>query len=454
MGEQRERARSAQQFDMDAEGELYRRLELRSTEFRGYEEGLTDSTIVALVQDGQSIDSAAEGEEVDVVLDVTPFYAEAGGQVGDMGVLRAEGVQVRIKDAVMPVPGTIVHRAEIIKGSVAVGDKLGAVVDEERRLDVARNHTATHLLHGALREVLGEHAAQSGSLVAPNRLRFDFSHLSALTAEEKTRVERIVNAKIRENIPVKTQTMSYDEAVEEGAIALFGEKYGDRVRVVRVGEYSTELCGGTHLEATGQIGFFLIVSESSIGSGLRRIEAVTGRGAEAYVHNRLEQLDRVGDLLSARPGEEVAQLQELREEIRQRDRTIESLRHQLAAHNVDVLLDEAISIDDAKVLAAKVDAATVDTLREMCDRFRQKLGSAAIALGSVIDKSPVVIVAVSEDLVSDGLHAGQLANAAGQQIGGGGGGRPTMAQAGGKDASQLDGALDEVRQRILDQLAH
>ncbi|MFO7917123.1 MAG: alanine--tRNA ligase [Anaerolineae bacterium] len=452
MAEQRERARSAQQFDMDAEGELYRRLELPSTEFRGYETCSCESTIMSLIKDGTPVDIATEGEEVDVVLDVTPFYAEAGGQMGDEGRLCGEGIRVRIKDAVSPVPNIIVHRAEIVEGTIAVGDKLMATLDEERRLDIARNHTATHLLHSALRDVLGEHATQSGSMVAPNRLRFDFSHLSPLTEEQRTRVEHIVNARIRENLPVETETMSYDQAVREGAIALFGEKYGERVRVVRIGDYSTELCGGTHLDATGQIGFFLIVNESSIGSGLRRIEAVTGRGAEAYVHNRLEQLKRMRDLLSAKPGEEMARLQDMMEQIRERDRTIETLRHQLAARNVDALLDEALNVGDARFLSAEVDADNVDTLREMCDHFRQKLGSAVIALGNIIDGTPMVVVAVSDDLVSKGLHAGKLANLAGQRISGGGGGRPTMAQAGGKDGSKLNDALETVREKVLEQL--
>ncbi|MFP3895908.1 MAG: alanine--tRNA ligase [Anaerolineales bacterium] len=452
MAEQRERARSAQQFDMDAEEELYRRLELPGTEFRGYETCSCESTILALVKDGTPVDNAAEGEEVNVVLDVTPFYAEAGGQVGDEGKLCGKSVHVRIKDAVTPVPNIIVHRAEVVEGTIAVGDKLKAILDEKRRLDIARNHTATHLLHGALRDVLGEHAAQSGSMVAPNRLRFDFSHLSPLTEKERRRVEHIVNTKIRANLPVKIETMDHDQALQEGAIALFGERYGDRVRVVRIGDYSTELCGGTHLDTTGQIGFFLIVNESSVGSGLRRIEAVTGRGAEAYVHNRLEQLQMVGDLLSAKPGEEVARLQNMMEEIRERDRTIEDLRRQLAARSVDALLDKALDVGDARVLSAKVDASNVDTLREMCDRFRQRLGSAVIALGSIIDKSPMIVVAVSDDLVSKGLHAGKLANTAGQHIHGGGGGRPTMAQAGGKDSTKLNGALEAVREQVLEQL--
>lgn len=452
MAEQRERARSAQQFDMDAEGELYRRLELPSTEFQGYEAGSCESTVLALVKDGKTVDRATKGKEVDIVLDITPFYAEAGGQVGDEGELCGEGVRVRIKDAVTPVPNVIVHRAEVVEGSISVDDKLTAILDKERRLDIARNHTATHLLHAALRDVLGEHVAQSGSLVAPNRLRFDFSHLSPLTEKEQKQVEHLVNARIRQDLPIETETMSYDRAMQEGAIALFGEKYGERVRTVSVKDYSTELCGGTHVDATGQIGFFLIVNESSIGSGLRRIEAVTGRGAEAYVHNRLEQLKRVGDLLSAKPGEEVARLQDMMEEIRERDRTIENLRRQLAARNVDALLDEALSVGDARVLSAEVDAGNVDTLRDMCDRFRQKLGSAVIALGSIIDENPVVVVAVSDDLVSQGLHAGELANIAGQQIGGGGGGRPTMAQAGGQDMSKLNNAVETVRKRILEQL--
>jgi len=452
MAKQRKRARSAQQFDLDAEGEFYRQLQLPKTEFLGYSTLCTKSRIVALVKNGQSIEHAEEGEKVDIVLDTTPFYAKAGGQVGDIGKLGSAKTQIVVKDTVKPVPDTIVHQAKVVGGTASVGDRLEAHVDEERRLDTTRNHTATHLLHRALRQILGEHASQAGSLVTPTRLRFDFSHLSALTPKELRQVEKIVNAKIRENLAVSTHTTSFDEAVKEGAIALFGEKYGAQVRVVKVDDFSTELCGGTHIEATGQIGAFYIVSESSVGSGLRRIEAVTGRGAEDYIRKRLEELETLDDLLYAKSGEEVDRVKDLIEEIRVRRRTIQELQHQLASHNVDALLDKTISIGDIRVLATEVEVTEANTLREMCDRFRDKLSSAVIALGSVIDGRPILIIAVSKDLVMRGLDAGELASTIAQYIDGGGGGRPNMAQAGGKDIEGLATALAEIPKLVSESL--
>jgi len=448
MAEQRERARSAQRFALDAEGELYRRLEVPKTEFLGYETCRAQSQVVALVRGGQRVEQAKEGDEVGVVLAATPFYAESGGQTGDAGELKGPNARVLVSDTTRPVPDTTVHRGRIVGGSLAVGDLVEAAVDEERRLDIARNHTATHLLHRALRQVVGEHAAQAGSLVAPDRLRFDFAHLAPLSAEELRRVEGIVNAQIRANLPVKTRVAPFEEAVKDGAIALFGEKYGDLVRVVRVEGFTTELCGGTHLKATGQVGLFLILSESSVGSGLRRIEAVTGRGAEAYLRERLDTLRGLAEMLSAKPGEELQRCTALVEQVRDLRHTVQELQRQVSAQSVASLISKAIEIQGAKVLAVQVEAADVDSLREMGDRFRDKLGSAVVALGAVIGGRPLLVVAVTEDLVRKGLHAGKLAGAAAGRMGGGGGGKPNMAQAGGKDVARLPDALAFVPQLV------
>jgi len=452
MAEERERGRSAQRFGIDAREELYRRLDLPMTGFVGYETCRADSHILAIVRDGARVAGAATGDEVEIVLAKTPFYAEAGGQVGDTGELLTATGRVVVTATVESVPGVIVHRGRVAEGGMAEGEEVTAIVDQERRLDAARNHTATHLLHRALRQVAGEHAAQSGSLVAPDRLRFDFAHLSPLSAEELGRVEAIVNHQIRANSPVTARESSFDDAVRGGAVALFGEKYGDRVRVVTVEGFSSELCGGTHLGATGQIGSFLIVGESSIGAGLRRIEALTGRGAETYIRGRMDALESLTRVLSARPGEELQRAEDLVEQLRARRRIIGQLQRQIARRDVDSLLGEAVEVKGAKVLAVQVEAVDASALREMCDRFRDRLGSAVVALGALVNERPLLVVGVTQDLVAKGLHAGELASIAAQRMGGGGGGRPNMAQAGGGDASRLSEALDALPPLVAESL--
>jgi len=453
MAEQRERARAAQRFAATSAAERYRSLGLPPTEFRGYESCVAESVVVALVRDGEAVPRAEAGEDVEVVLAATPFYGEAGGQVGDVGELLAPGGRATVRDATRPIPDVIAHHAHVEEGTLSLGDRVTARVDEERRLDIARNHTATHLLHRALRQVLGEHATQSGSLVAPERLRFDFAHLSPMTREELRQVEAIVNAQVRANRPVRTRLSSFDEAVKAGAVALFGEKYGETVRTVSVEGFSAELCGGTHLHATGEIGLFLITSESSIGSGLRRIEAVTGRAAEAYVRARLDTLSALGAALGARPGEELDRLADLQGQLRDLRRDLQDAQRRLAARSIDALLDEAVEMNGARVLTAKVEASDVAALRELCDRFRDRLGSAVVGLGAEIDGQPMLVVGITPDLVKRGLHAGKLAGAAAREMGGGGGGRPNMAQAGGKDSNRLPAALEAVRRLVAEALA-
>ena len=445
MAEQRQRARAAQRFTIDSQGAFYRQLDLPKTTFVGYDATTRDTTILAISRDGESLSHAQAGDLVEVVLAETPFYGESGGQVGDKGKLIAGGGEAFVLNATKPIPDLVVHHVEVTRGKLTVGEAISACIDDERRLDIARNHTATHLLHRALRQVLGEHAAQSGSLVTPDRLRFDFSHLAALTKDELVNVEHIVNTAIRANYTVSTREKAYEQAVHDGAIALFGEKYGDRVRVVSVEGFSTELCGGTHLNATGQIGQFVITSESSIGSGLRRIEAVTGRGAQAHLREQLDLLEQAAGQLGVKPVQLIDRLNALQHELLEQRHLVQQLEQRLAANSVVDMLDKAIDIDGIAVLAEQAPATDVDTLRDMCDRFRDKLGSAVVALGAVIDGRPMLVVATTKDLIqSRGLHAGKLAGAAARKMGGGGGGRPDMAQAGGKDADKLADALSAI----------
>jgi alanyl-tRNA synthetase len=452
MERQRARAREAQQFAGNERGELYRELAPPQTEFVGYHQLACEARVQAVVSGGSSVDRAGYGDEVEVVLDRTPFYGESGGQVGDHGVLAGPNGRVLVRTADHPLPGLTVHLGKVAEGTLAVGDEVEVRVDDERRAATARHHTATHLLHRALREVLGEHAAQAGSLVTPERLRFDFSHLSAVSRDELDEVERIVNREIRANRPVVTREMGFQEAVEAGAVALFGEKYGDRVRMVSVEGFSRELCGGTHVSRSGDIGTFLIVSESSIGSGLRRIEAVTGEAAETMIRQRLRTLDALRDALGGASGEELQRLISLQEQHRELGRRVQELERVLSARRADALVDKARDVSGATVLAAVVEVSSVDALREMVDRFRDKLGSAVVALGARIGEKPLLVVGITDDLVKRGLHAGNLAGAAARAMGGGGGGRPHMAQAGGRDAEALDEAIAGIPELIAETL--
>ncbi len=453
MEEQRMRGRSAQQFTQDAQASTYRRLDLPPTEFLGYETWEAEGRVLAIMREGQSVPQAEAGDAVEIVLDRTPFYGESGGQVGDTGELGAHHVQVVVTDTLHPLPGLTAHRGRVASGRLAVGDTVTARVDGERRLDIARNHTATHLLHRALRQVLGEHAAQSGSFVGPDRLRFDFGHLSAMSREELLAVESIVNEQIRANRPVSTTVMGYTEALKQGVVALFGEKYGDQVRVVRVKDFSAELCGGTHLEATGQIGSFIITGESSVGSGLRRIEAVTGRGADEYRRHQAALLEQVVEALSAHPEDVVDKAHDLVETNRQQRRLIQQLQERLASQQAESLLASAQEVAGIRVLTAQVEVPDVDALRQMCDQLRDRLGSAVVALGSVIDGRPLLVVGLTDDALQRGLNAGRIAGAAARHMGGGGGGRANLAQAGGKEAERLPEALDAVIRLVGEALA-
>jgi alanyl-tRNA synthetase len=441
---QRERAREAQAFGLATEREFYRPLELPDTVFVGYDGLETETRIISLARDGRVVDRAVQGEQVAVVLKESPFYAEAGGQVGDTGVIRAANGEIAVLDTQTPLPGLIVHYGEVKQGSLRLDEEVLARVDEDRRLDIARNHTATHLLHRALRDTLGDHAQQSGSEVSPEGLRFDFTHLQALQPDELYAVERRVNAAIRDDLRVVTQVTDYETAVASGAFAIFGEKYGDTVRMVSAGDYSRELCGGTHLQATGQIGLFHILSEGSIGRGLRRIEAVTGRGAVEYVHDRLSLIERVASALGAAPAEIESHVDALASQVESQRRELRELQRRMALVETSKALDDVREVNGIKVLALEVEAPNMETLREMSDWLKDRLGSAVIVLGANMEGKPGFVAAVTPDLTGRGLRADSLVKQVAAVVGGGGGGRPTLAQAGGKDSGRLGEALSLV----------
>jgi alanyl-tRNA synthetase len=452
MDEQRQRARAGGGFAFGAGEDLFRRLNLPTTEFVGYESLSGTGKVLALLADGDVAERAGVGDGVQVVLDRTPFYAESGGQVDDTGVLTGPAGTVRVDHVRSPVAGLRVHIGVVVDGLVAVGERLTAEVDGERRTKVMRSHTGTHLLHRALQEVLGSHAQQRGSLVAPDRLRFDFAHLKAMTPQELADVEERVNGWVREDRPVGWETMPMEEARHIGAMMLFGEKYGDVVRVVSVDGVSKELCGGTHLTRTGQIGSFFITGESSVGAGLRRIEAVTGRGAEDYMRAQHGQLEQLALLLGSATTDGLeSRLADVLVRQRELARTVEQLRAELAQSRAGALSDMVLDVAGVPVLVTRVDAADVDALRGQVDALRDQVNSAVIVLGAVVDGNPRLVVAVSPDLVARGLHAGNLVKALAARMGGGGGGRPNLAEAGGKDAAALDAVLAAVPGLVAEQ---
>ncbi|NLX42363.1 MAG: alanine--tRNA ligase, partial [Chloroflexi bacterium] len=451
MEEQRQRARDAHQAHGDR-AQVLVNLGLPATEFLGYETLEATGQVLAIAHNGEALRSADAGMSVEVVLDRTPFYGEGGGQVGDLGELSGDELRAVVTNTTRPAGDLIVHQVTVTSGTLSVGDAVRAQVERARRLDVARNHTATHLLHRALRVVLGEHAAQSGSLVSAEGLRFDFTHLAAVTDQELQQVEQIVNEQIRNNRAVNTQVMDFDDARHTGAIALFGEKYGDRVRVVNVEGFSSELCGGTHLRATGEIGSFVITGESSVGSGLRRIEAVTGRGADRFRREQTSLLNKLAIVLDERPDNLLGRAEALAAQLREQRRVVHALEERLAAGETDALVEQARMVQGVATLAAQVSAHDMDALRGVADKLRDRLGSAVVALGAVVNGRPMLLVALTPDVVARGLSAARIAGPAARLMGGGGGGRADIAQAGGKDPERLPEALESVYQLVASAL--
>jgi alanyl-tRNA synthetase len=440
MDAQRERARAASRFGVDMRGGP----DLGTiTVFSGYDEAKGESRIAALLKNGIPVETLASGDEGEVVLERTPFYAESGGQVGDSGELTGGGARFAVSDT-RKRGGAFAHIGKLAGASLKVGDTVAAHVDDARRDRTRRNHTATHLLHAALREVLGNHVQQKGSLVAPERLRFDFAHFQPVTPDELRRIERRVNEQIRANLDGETDSMSYDDAVARGAIALFGEKYGDVVRVLRLGDFSMELCGGTHVHRTGDIGLFKIVSEGGVAAGVRRIEAVTGEGAWEYVAHTDDLLKSVAGMVRGTRDDLLQRVQESQDQLKQLEKQLRSLKDKLASGQGTDLAAGAVDIAGVKVVATQVEGADATALRNAVDQLKERLKSAVIVLASLGESNKVVLVAgVTADLIAR-VKAGEIVGAVAAKVGGKGGGRPDFAQAGGTDPAALPAALASV----------
>ena len=422
-----------------------------------------EENVLALIVGGKRVKTAKLGDKVDVVIARSPFYIEMGGQVADTGVIahypneksNEPTWEIRVDSVSRPAAGIIIHSGEVVLGTPKENDRVWAMVDDERRWDIMRNHTATHLLHAELRYVLGDHVRQAGSLVAPDRLRFDFMHQGMLTQEEMTTISRNVNSAVLANHQVHTKFKSRDEAIKEGAMALFGEKYGDTVRTIRIGDpnaFSYELCGGTHVGQTADIGPFIITSEGSVGAGIRRVEAVTGRAALELIQQRLGKMDNVAAYLGTTTEEVDRKVLSTLDELQNAHKEIARLERELAKHNFEKSLTQIKEVKGVKALIVNVGDVNGDILREMTDWFRARVPSGVAVLGAVADGKPQLIACVTDDLVKRGLDAGKIVKTISKAIGGGGGGKPTLAQAGGKDASKLDEALEGVEALIVESL--
>ena len=468
MEAKRERDRAGHQVTGSMEiVTAYENLGASHTTFDGYSRTSIESRILGILRAGEAVGQATRGQQVEIVLAETCFYAEGGGQVGDRGVIAGPNGRVNVEDTQSPVAGLIVHRGMVAEGDIALGDAVTGQVEAERRLDASRNHSGTHLLHAALRSVLGPHVRQAGSLCDTGRLRFDFNHVGAMTSDEQLAVQSLANSKIRENLAVTAHETTYADAVREGALAFFGDRYGDVVRVVRMAgsdsdsnsdghhhadPFSFEVCGGTHVHATGQVGTLVVLGESSIGGGMRRIEAVTGRAAEELVVQQAATLQAISQKLQAPVHELEARLDAYMADT-------DVLRRRLAETERVGLRAEAESLigrvhvsGSVNVVSDVISANSVEAMREVGDHIKQKLDSVVIALGAVIDGSPMIVVMITSDLVGRGLHAGNIARDAAKLMGGGGGGRPESAQAGGRQADRLGAALDAVSGLVRDAL--
>ncbi|OPX83697.1 MAG: Alanine--tRNA ligase [Pelotomaculum sp. PtaB.Bin013] len=448
MDEQRQRARNARQeteyiserdaFFKDLRGQL------GETVFVGYDLLEARAEVLGIFKEDERVKSAAAGQTVEFILNVTPCYAESGGQVSDHARVTADGLEVEVIEVSKPVENLFVHRGKVVSGAMKERDQVLVQVDRSRRAAVSRNHSATHLLQKALKTVLGGHVHQAGSLVEPDRLRFDFTHYAALSPDELKQVEKIVNNAVLANLPVEIFETSVSEARAMGAAALFDEKYGERVRAVKMGDFSLELCGGTHLRSTAEAGLFKLVGESSVGAGLRRIEAVTGEGALRFIEAWEEQLAEIARLVKAPPHEATRRVEGLLQNVRELEAECDVLQARLARYQVQDLLDRVKEVKGIKVLAGQAAAPDMDSLRGMVDLLKDKIGTGVIVLGSPVGDKVNLVAAVTKDLLGRGLHAGKLIKEIASAVGGGGGGRPEMAQAGGKDPSRLGDALEKT----------
>lgn len=450
MDAQRERARSARQDvdSMQIQGGVLGDIKVES-EFVGYDQVAVEAKVAAIIQNGELVTEAQEGEEVQVILDKTPFYAESGGQIADIGTMASESVKVDVLDVQKAPNGQNLHRVAVTAGTLTADSNIVAAVNQENRIHITKNHTATHLLHQALKDVLGTHVNQAGSLVQAERLRFDFSHFGQITADEIEQIETIVNEKIWQSLQVNTDYKNIEEAKAMGAMALFGEKYGKIVRVVQIGDYSLELCGGVHVPNTAVIGLFKIVSESGIGAGTRRIEAVTGAGAYKLMTDQIGVLKDAAAKLKTNLKDVPSRIETVLAEVKDLHRENESLTAKLSNIEASSLVSNVKEVNGVQVLVAKVQATDMNNLRAMADDLKQKLDSVIIVLGSAQGDKVNLIAGVTKDYIDRGFHAGKLVKEVASRCGGGGGGRPDMAQAGGKDPEKLDAALNFVEEWVL-----
>ena len=435
--------------DLQSDGKLG----INGVIYNPYTNESAQANVLALVQDGNQIDNVLVGDKVEVILDETHFYVEAGGQVSDTGTITGDGWLIEVEDMKKPINGMIVHLGEVVEGNPKVSDSATSQIDVSRRGNITRNHTATHLLHAALRNNLGTHVQQKGSLVAPDRLRFDFSHHEKVTDQELAVIESEINTAILKNYTVKDEQKSLDQARKEGAMALFGEKYSDMVRtvIIETGDerYSYELCGGVHVKETAEIGSFIFTTEGSVSAGIRRVEALTGNAAIEYVQQKMQTLDYLAAQLGTTQDQAVSKVVALQNELSASRRQVENLQRKLAKVNFDEMVANQIeSINGKQALVSQLDGVPMDTMREMTDWFRNKVDRGVMVLASDINGKPQIIVAVSDTLVKDGIKAGDLIKPIAQVVGGGGGGRPQMAQAGGRDSSKISDALQKARDLI------
>jgi len=444
---QRARSRSVATFSEISDA--YKNLSAKGTiiKFIGHDKDTCDSKVLVLVENGNEVAEASTGSTIEIVTESTPFYGEAGGQVGDAGIITGKDLEIQVLDTIKDPTGLIIHRGKIVSGKIKKGETVSLKIDREKRNAVERNHTATHILHSVLRKVLGDHVKQAGSLVSSDRLRFDFSHFSQVDTQTLNKIEALVNERIRENINANTDEMDAEDAFKTGATALFEEKYGDRVRVVSIADFSKELCGGTHTERTGNIGLFKILGESSVASGVRRIEALTGRAAVEYIQKTLKIVQDTARLVKEKPEVIPKRIERILADQKALEKELGKLKAKIAAVSADDAEEKIKTINGIKVLAKKVAVDNPAALRDLADKFKEKIKSGIVVLGSIAGSKALVIVVVSKDLV-DRYHAGNIVKQVSAVVGGGGGGRPDMAQAGGTKPGKLNAALDKAYEVI------
>ena len=447
MDGQRLRSRSVATFS--GIGDAYKKLSAQGIkiEFTGYDKKTCDSNVLLIVENGKEVKEASTGNNIEIVTKGTPFYGEAGGQSGDTGVIMGKDLEIKVSNTIKDPTGLVIHQGKIVSGKIKKGETVTLNVDINKRRSTECNHTATHILHAVLRKVLGDHVKQAGSLVAPDRLRFDFSHFSPIDTQILDKIESLVNDRVRENITVRTEEMDADEAFKTGATALFEEKYGDRVRVVSLTDFSKELCGGTHTQRSGNIGLFKILGESSVASGIRRIEALTGKAAVEYVQQTSKTVRDSAQLVKEKPEDVPRRIKKILADQKVLEKEVEKLKTQMAAGSTDNAKEQIKTINDIKVIVKKVAVDSPSALRDLADRFKEKIKSGIIVLGSTAGSKVLLIVVVSKDLAGH-YHAGNIVKQVAAIVGGGGGGRPDMAQAGGSKPEKLDAALNKAYEVI------